>query len=131
MHPRVRCGEGNESDRLKVLLDHDVPAQLRLLLHGNLVLTARAMGWDLLMNGELLAAAHLSGFDVLVTGDQNLSYQQDNLQRLISPVVITDTRLRRVIPHAELVREALLRSTPGSFETVVIPQESRPARAVE
>jgi len=31
---------------LKVLLDHDLPVQIRRLLKGHLVLTAAAMNWN-------------------------------------------------------------------------------------
>jgi hypothetical protein len=60
---------------LKVLLDHNVPVQLKPLLEGHSVSTARAVRWDRLAKGDLIAAAEAAGFVAMITGDQNIVYQ--------------------------------------------------------
>ncbi len=57
---------------MRVLLDHNVPRQLRRLLTGHEVRTAREMGWDALENGDLLDAAQAGGFEIVMTGDKKL-----------------------------------------------------------
>ncbi len=60
---------------MKVLLDEDVPHDLRPRLSGHEVYTARHLGWDGVKNGALLKLAEEAGFAVFVTADQKLSYQ--------------------------------------------------------
>jgi hypothetical protein len=116
---------------LKVLLDHNVPVQLKPLLEGHSTSTAREMQWDRLANGDLLAAAEAAAFDVLITGDQNIAYQHDNSRRIISLVVISQTRRKLVLAHNEAITEAITRARPGSYERVPIPTRRRGIRAVE
>jgi hypothetical protein len=57
---------------LKVLLDENIPHDLRPFLRHHETFTAAYRGWAGLKNGELLDAAEKAGFDVLVTGDLSL-----------------------------------------------------------
>lgn len=116
---------------MKVLLDHNVPAQLRRLLKGHLVLTTAAMQWFRLENGDLVSAAEAAEFEILVTGDKNLSYQQNNQKRSIALVVISETKRNIVLPHFELIGAAISRATLGSYELVHLPKEGTGIRAVE
>jgi len=113
---------------LKVLLDHNLPRQLKPLLVGHDVFTAREMRWDGLSNGNLLAAAEGAGFEVMVTGDQNLTYQQNDLKRVIGLVVLTEIDRRLLVGQEALVLTAIERSTTGSYELVVIPNPKKPRR---
>jgi len=113
---------------LKVLLDHNLPRQLKPLLVGHDVSTAREMRWDDLSNGHLLAAAEGAGFDVMVTGDQNLLYQQNDLKRVIGLVVLTEIDRRLLVGHENLILTAIDRSGAGSYELVVIPNTKKPQR---
>ncbi len=61
----------------------------------------------------------------MVTGDQNLSYQQSDLKRSISLVVLTEIDRRLLVGQEALILEATARATPGSYELVHIPKESR------
>ena len=79
------------------------------------ITTAYRMGWGNLGNGDLLAAAEQAAFDILVTTDQNLRYQQNLKERRIAIVVLPTTRWPDIAPHADIVREALKQTRPGSF----------------
>jgi hypothetical protein len=68
---------------LKVLLDHNLPRQLKAPLGMHEVFAAREMRWDALSNGELIHAAEVEGFQVMVTGDQNLPTSK-TLKRALS-----------------------------------------------
>ena len=48
---------------IRILLDHNIPVGLRLLLAPHDVSTAYDMGWDELANGSLLTVASSSAFD--------------------------------------------------------------------
>ncbi len=106
---------------MKVLLDHNVPAQLKPLLKDHTTSTARELGWDRLANGGLLSAAEAAGFGILITGDRNLAYQQNNSRRSVSLVVVTDTKLRVILTYFQEISAALSRASPGSYEVVSPP----------
>jgi hypothetical protein len=66
---------------LRVLLDENIPHDLRPFLSHHETFTAAYMGWAGLTNGRLLDAAEKEGFDVMVTGDLSLQYQQNMVAR--------------------------------------------------
>jgi len=72
---------------VKLLLDENLPHQMRLELPGHDVYTVAYMGWGGVENGELLRQAVAAGFDALVTNDRGLEYQQ-NLAALPLAVVV-------------------------------------------
>jgi hypothetical protein len=72
---------------VKLLLDENLPHQLRLELPGHDVFTAAFMGWSGVENGELLTRPAAEGFGALVTNDRGLEYQQ-NLSSLPVTVVV-------------------------------------------
>ncbi len=72
---------------MKLLLDENLPHQLRRELPGHECFTVAFMGWAGIENGELLAIAAASGFDALVTKDAKLQYEQ-NLKDLPVAVLI-------------------------------------------
>ncbi len=52
-----------------MLLDENLPHDLRTLLTGHDVRTVAYQGWKALRNGELIQAAGDAGFDVGLTAD--------------------------------------------------------------
>lgn len=50
---------------MKLLLDENLPHQMRLELPGHEVFTAAYMNWGGIENGELLRQAAAEGFDAL------------------------------------------------------------------
>ena len=106
---------------MKILLDHNIPAQLKSVLSGHQIFTARDLRWDDLENGDLISAGQNEGFQVLITGDQSIFYQQNNRERVISLIVLSRTKRQLLIGQQQLILEAISRSTPGSFELVHIP----------
>ena len=72
---------------MKLLLDENLPHQMRLELPGHDVFTAAYMGLGGVENGELLRRAASAGFDALVTNDRGLEYQQ-NLTTLPLAVIV-------------------------------------------
>ena len=72
---------------MKLLLDENLPHQLRQELPGHEVFTAAYMAWSGIENGELLRLAAGDGFDAVITNDRGLEYQQ-NLDALSVAVVV-------------------------------------------
>lgn len=72
---------------MKLLLDENLPQQLRHEIVGHDCATVAYLGWSGIANGELLTRAASSGFSALVTKDANLQYEQ-NLTNLPLAVVV-------------------------------------------
>jgi hypothetical protein len=60
---------------LRILLDENLPDNLRRLITLHDIRTVRYMGWSGLDNGRLVAAAKSNGFDVMLTADQAMPHQ--------------------------------------------------------
>lgn len=103
---------------MKVLLDENMPHQLRVNLVGHDVSTVQYKGWAGTKNGELLRLAEIAGIEVLVTSDQNLTYQQNLRGRAISIVVLTRQKWATLRPHLETIQSSVDRATSGSFEVI-------------
>ena len=116
---------------MKVLLDHNIPLQLKRALTNHSVTAAREMGWDRLRNGELLASAEQAAFEVFVTGDQGIPYQHDLKARRLGFVILTNTRRRLVLLHCERIEQAIGNAVPGSLQLLAIPDEANGGERIE
>lgn len=72
---------------MKLLLDENLPHQLRFEFLDHECFTVAYMGWSGVKNGELLNLAQAEGFDVFLTKDAGIHYEQ-NLSLLPITVVI-------------------------------------------
>ncbi len=108
---------------MKLLLDENLPHQMRLELSGHDVFTVAFMGWSGVENGELLNRAATAGFDAVVTNDRGLEYEQ-NLAALPVAVVVVLTSAN-TIEALRLAFPALLAALsslrPCEFVKVSIP----------
>ena len=73
---------------MKILLDENLPHDLRYFLSGHEVFTVAFMGWSGTENGELLKIAGESGFDVMITKDSGVEYEQPLATLPIAVVVM-------------------------------------------
>jgi hypothetical protein len=74
---------------MKVLLDENLPHELRLLLMPmHEVFTVSFLGWSALENGDLLSQAASSGFDAMITKDQGIEHEQNPASLPLSVVVL-------------------------------------------
>ncbi len=80
---------------MKLLLDENLPHQLRLEISGHEVATASYIGWGGIENGALLKRAADAGFDALITNDRGLEHEQ-NLGALPIAVVVLMTRSNNI-----------------------------------
>ncbi|HEX4052717.1 MAG TPA: DUF5615 family PIN-like protein [Tepidisphaeraceae bacterium] len=60
---------------MKLLLDENLPHQLRSEIVGRDIFTVAYMGWSGIENGELLAKTAQAGFDALITNDRGLEFE--------------------------------------------------------
>jgi predicted nuclease of predicted toxin-antitoxin system len=73
---------------MKLLLDENLPHQLRHEILGHECFTVAYMGWAGVENGELLTRATEQGFEALVTKDANVQYEQNLINLPIAVVII-------------------------------------------
>lgn len=106
-----------------ILFDQATPVPLRPYLKGHVVRTAAQQGWDRLRNGDLLGAAEAAGFNMLLTTDRNMRYQQSLAGRKIAVLVLSRQQWGQLLPHVQLVVDAVNAAAPGSFVEVEIPFE--------
>jgi hypothetical protein len=102
---------------VKLLLDENLPHQLRLELPGHEVFTAAYMDWSGIENGELLRRAASGGFDAVITNDRGLEYQQ-NREALPVAVVVLIAKANTIEALRPLCGQLLARLTnlrPGEF----------------
>jgi predicted nuclease of predicted toxin-antitoxin system len=72
---------------MKLLLDENVPRQLKRDITEYEVFTVREKQWNGKLNGELLQLMLADGFDVFITADKNLQHQQ-NFNKYPIPVIV-------------------------------------------
>lgn len=108
---------------MKLLLDENLPHQIRLELPGHNVFTTAYMQWGGIENGELLRLAAAAGFDAVITNDRGLEYEQ-NLASLPLAVVVIIAKantIEAIRPaYAELL-ELLNRLRPREFARLSAP----------
>lgn len=73
---------------MKLLLEENLPHQLRQEILGHDCFTVTYLSWNGKRNGELLALAASNDFDALVTKDTNLRYEQNLLNLPIAVIVL-------------------------------------------
>ena len=103
---------------MKVLLDENLPHDLRPFLSHHDAFTAAYLGWAGLKNGRLLDAAENSAFDVLVTGDRTLQFEQNLTGRTIAVVSLSAVSWPVIEPHAAKIVMAVNQAKPDSFTKV-------------
>jgi hypothetical protein len=108
---------------MHILFDQATPVPIRQYLDGHTVRTAFQQGWDRLKNGDLLTAAEEAGFEMLLTTDKNMRYQQNLAERRIAILVLGQQQWGLLLPHIQLVVDAVNAATPGSYAEVEIPIE--------
>lgn len=108
---------------MKLLLDENLPHQLRLELPGHSVFTASYMDWAGVENGELLRLAAGAGFDAVVTNDRGLEYQQnlDSLPVAVVVILVKANTIEAIRPVCGELLAALPRLKPCEFVKLPAP----------
>lgn len=73
-----------------------------------------------LQNGRLIAVGEAELFDVMITADQSIWYQQNSTNRKIALVVLNTNNWEQIASRVDLVRDAIVRSHPGSYELLEV-----------
>jgi hypothetical protein len=105
---------------MKVLLDENLPHNLRLELVGHEMFTVAFMGWSGIGNGALLREAEASGFEVLITNDRGMEYEQDSTSLPIAVIVIRPNAntIESIRPLIPAMQSALAQIQPRGFMKV-------------
>ena len=88
----------------KVLLDENLPHELRYYIPGHDVRTARFERWDGIDNGNLLNLAVDDGFDVMVTMDARIP-RDHNIVELDIGLILLTARSNRMQDLSPLIPE--------------------------
>jgi hypothetical protein len=91
---------------MKLLLDENLPHQLRHEIAGHDCFTVAYMGWGGIENGELLRHAASAGFEALLTKDEGLEFEL-NLPSLPMAVVILHAPSNKLVDIRPLLPSLL------------------------
>lgn len=102
---------------MKLLLDENLPQNLRLLLVGHECFTVTYMGWRGVENGKLLQLAAANGFDAFVSTDRGLEYEQNQatLPLAVMVIVAKDNKLKTIEALVPIVLRTLNEIKPRQF----------------
>ena len=106
----------------RILLDSNLPVDLRHCLSPYPVETARYAGLHLLDDGPLLDA--MAGkFEVLVTADLSIAYQQNLVGRPVALAVLSarSNRLSDLLPLMPELLRAIASINPGEVREITAP----------
>lgn len=106
---------------MRVLLDEDLPRQLKSDLAAHQVATVTELGWSAAPDAALLDLATGRGFAVFLTGDRNLARQQMAARSGIAVVVLAvpNNRLATIRSLVPDLLEALSQPLQAGSVTTV------------
>jgi predicted nuclease of predicted toxin-antitoxin system len=105
---------------MRLLLDENLPHQLRHEIPGHVCETVVFMGWAGVSNGELLAEASSEGFDALLTKDGGFEYELNVNDLPIAVVVLhaPSNKIDDIRPLLPSLLQALSSLTPKQITHV-------------
>lgn len=105
---------------MKVLLDENLPHDLRHELAGHESFTVAYMGWGGIENGKLLEIAATEGFDAVITKDLGIEYQQNPSRLPVAVLVLRapSNSLEAIRPLVPGILRALESLKPRTFVQV-------------
>jgi predicted nuclease of predicted toxin-antitoxin system len=104
---------------MKLLLDENLPVDLRHAVTGHDCQTVRYNQWNGKRNGELLTVAAAAGFDALLTRDSNLPYQQGvSLPLAVVVLNAPSNKLHEIVPLIPALLKALETLRPKAITFV-------------
>ena len=106
---------------MKLLLDENLPHQLRLEITGHEVITTAYLGWGGVENGALLKLAADAGFDAVITNDRGLEHQQNPTLPIAVVVLMTKSNnIEAIRPLYPQLQETLRRLQPRQLVKVAV-----------
>jgi hypothetical protein len=103
---------------VKVLLDENIPHDLRPFLAHHEPFTVAYMGWGGIKNGKLLDVAEAAAFNILITGDKTLEYEQNLSKRSIALVALSAVNWPLIEPNVAKIIDAVDSARPGTLTRV-------------
>ncbi len=97
---------------MRILIDENLPRQLKQMLAGHRVLTVQDMGWTGMRDDELLKKVEAS-FEVFLTTDKDLQQRHRGMRVVL--MLFPSSRWSLVEERFEFLKEALPLASPGSI----------------
>jgi predicted nuclease of predicted toxin-antitoxin system len=104
---------------VKILLDENIPVQLRDIFHRHAVasINDKDLGWKSISNGKLLSEME-GKFDLLITADRNMYAQQNLSGRTIAILVLPTNRRKDVLALGPRIAEVVDGMSPGEYAII-------------
>lgn len=104
---------------MRILLDENIPVQLRDIFHRHTVASVNdsAVGWKNIANGRLLLEME-DKFDLLITADRNIYSQQNLSGRHICILVLPTNRRKDVLALASRIIEVVDGMSAGEYAVI-------------
>ena len=101
---------------MRILLDENIPIQLKPLLLGHFVKSVndKDIGWKTVKNGKLLSQMEGS-YDLLITADKNMYAQQNLSDSTLSILVLPTNRRSVVLDLAVRILEIVAALSPREY----------------
>jgi hypothetical protein len=108
---------------VKLLLDENLPHQMRLEFTGHDIFTVAYMKWAGIENGELLRRAAADGFDALITNDRGLEHEQNvgSLPVAVIVLLAKANTIEAIRPLYPMLLDALGRLRACEFVKLTAP----------
>ena len=105
---------------MKLLLDENLPHQLRHEITGHDCATVAYMGWAGIENGELLSRATSAGFDALLTKNEGMEYELNLINLPVAVVVLhaSSNKVGDIRPLLPALHQVLLNLPPRQITRV-------------
>lgn len=102
---------------MKLLLDENLPHDLRHFLPGHEVFTVAYMQWNGVTNGELLRRAAAESFDAILTQDRGFEHQHNpaNLPLALIAITAKTNKLDDLRPLVPAILNALRTLSPRTL----------------
>ena len=108
---------------MKLLLDENLPKDLKQEFPNFEIFTVRDKKWNGLKNGDLIRAMVADGFDVLITLDKHLEFQQ-NLAGVPIRIILLQARSNRIADLLPLVPKVHLALRTAEIGVTAVSENS-------
>ena len=108
---------------MRLLLDENLPRQLKTDFNDHEIYTVRDKGWNGIKNGDLLRLLLENEFDALLTFDKNLQHQQ-NFEKYTLTVFVLSAQINQyeVLTQLSPQIKTILENPPLLQGAIVIRQ---------
>ena len=110
---------------MRILMDHNVPAQLGRFLYGHTVDRATSLELERAADRTLLQEAVRNGYELVITADKSIKHQQNVQDFQLKVVEISTNHWPKIRNCVDLIQQAIAEAETGRVMEVDIPYEDQ------